>query len=159
MSALQNFWKARNDSEKRTLSIAAIALALCLAWLLIVQPLRSKFASMQADVLRLDQSLAEIERLMPLHKTLGSTPVSTATDTSLTALIDQKVRALNLQSGLKSIAPQENGQVSIELGGANFDVLMHMLEQLETERGVRVVEMSIETLGSSTVNAKLSLSQ
>jgi type II secretory pathway component PulM len=159
MSALKNFWKARNESEKRTLSIAAIALALCLAWLLIVQPLRIKFATMQADVLRLDQSLVEIERLTVQRKAPGTLPVATATDASLTALIDQKVRSLNLQAGLKSIAPQENGRVSIELGGANFDVLMHMLEQLETERGVRVVEMSIETLGSSTVNAKLSLSQ
>ncbi len=78
---------------------------------------------------------------------------------SLTAIVDQSIRGKNMQGGLKNITTVPPNKVRLELGGVNFDVLMTMLEQLEHESQVQVVELSIDTLGTSTVNAKVTLSR
>ncbi len=77
--------------------------------------------------------------------------------TSLTALVDQSIRSKNLQGGLKNISTVPPNKVRLELGGVNFDVLMTLLEQLEHENQVQVLELSIDTLATSTVNAKVTL--
>jgi general secretion pathway protein M len=160
MIALRQFWNARTSSEKKTLSWAALALVGLLLWQFAIQPVRQRMSAMQAEITRLDQALLEIAQLMQNRKpSMQTTAVNANAGTSLTAVVDQAVRAQNMQSGLKNITPEQSGKVTVELGGVNFDQLMQMLEQLETEHRVSVVEMSIDTLGTSTVNARFSVAR
>jgi type II secretory pathway component PulM len=160
MSALRQFWQARSASEQKTLRWAALVLLGLLLWQFAIQPVRRNMSSMRSEITRLDQALTDIARLTSTRKAIVASSISsTPGSASLTAVIDQAVRARNMQSGLKNITPEQNGKVAVELGGVNFDQLMQLLEQLETEQGARVVEMSVDTLGSSTVNAKFTVAK
>lgn len=181
---LANFWRLRSASEQRTLSLGGLILFAFIAYFGVYEPLRKTHARMVSQVHYQSDALKEIAALMEVRARRQGQPLqgqglsgqvmpgqgmpgqfnsnlaagSQATS-SLTALVDQSIRAKNLQSGLKNIATVPPNKVRIELGGVNFDVLMALLEQLERESQVQVVELSIDTLGTSTVNAKVTLSR
>ncbi len=184
---LANFWLLRSASEKRTLSVSAVLLVALVAFFGVYEPLRKTHARMVLQVQSQAIALREISALMaaraarqgqtmPGQTTPGPVtpgPVTPGQVTpgafgaeranpsasSLTAIVDQSIRGKNMQGGLKNITTLPPNQVRLELGGVNFDLLMTLLEQLEHESQVQVVELSIDTLGTSTVNAKVTLSR
>ena len=176
---LANFWLLRSASEKRTLSVSAVLLLVLVAFFGVYEPLRKTHARMVLQVQSQAVALKEISALlaaraarqgqkMPGQTTLGqATPgafgaqlaLANPSASSLTAVVDQSIRGKNMQGGLKNITTVPPNKVRLELGGVNFDVLMTLLEQLEHESQVQVLELSIDTLGTSTVNAKVTLSR
>ena len=164
---LRSFWLLRSASEKRTLSLAAVLLLALLAFFGVYEPLRKTHARMVLQAQSQTAALKVISALMAARTagsgltaqgTLAANPeAASQTGSSLTALVDQSIRSKNLQGGLKNITTVPPNKVRLELGGVNFDVLMTLLEQLEHESQVQVSELSIDTLGSSTVNAKVTL--
>ena len=184
---LANFWLLRSASEKRTLSVSAVLLVALVAFFGVYEPLRKTHARMVLQVQSQAIALREISALMaaraarqgqtmpgqttpgpvtPGQVTPGQvTPSAFGAEranpsaSSLTAIVDQSIRGKNMQGGLKNITTLPPNQVRLELGGVNFDLLMTLLEQLEHESQVQVVELSIDTLGTSTVNAKVTLSR
>ena len=176
---LANFWLLRSASEKRTLSVSGVLLLVLVAFFGVYEPLRKTHARMVLQVQSQAIALKEISALMaaraarqgqtmPGQTTPGqATPgafgaqlaLANPSASSLTAIVDQSIRGKNMQGGLKNITTVPPNQVRLELGGVNFDVLMTLLEQLEHESQVQVLELSIDTLGTSTVNAKVTLSR
>ena len=176
---LASFWLLRSASEKRTLSVAIALLLTLIAFFGLYEPIRKAHARMILQAQSQAIALKEISLLMAARAARqGQTvPGQTAAGqggpsafgaelalanrsaSSLTALVDQSIRGKNMQGGLKNITTVPPNKVRLELGGVNFDVLMTMLEQLEHESQVQVVELSIDTLGTSTVNAKVTLSR
>ena len=175
---LANFWLLRSVSEKRTLSVSAVLLLVLVAFFGVYEPLRKTHARMGLQVQSQTIALKEISALMAARaarqgQTMsGQTPGQTTpgafgaqpalanpSASSLTAIVDQSIRGKNMQGGLKNITTVPPNKVRLELGGVNFDVLMTLLEQLEHESQVQVLELSIDTLGTSTVNAKVTLSR
>ena len=184
---LANFWLLRSASEKRTLSVSAVLLVALVAFFGVYEPLRKTHARMVLQVQSQAIALREISALMaaraarqgqtmpgqttpglvtpgpvtPGQVTPGAFGAERANPSasSLTAIVDQSIRGKNMQGGLKNITTLPPNQVRLELGGVNFDLLMTLLEQLEHESQVQVVELSIDTLGTSTVNAKVTLSR
>ena len=165
----RSFWVLRSASEKRTLSLAAILLLAAVVFFGLYEPLRKTHARMVLQSQSQALALKEISALMALRTSrqvsMGQSAGGSSLDavnqsaSSLTAIVDQSIRGKNLQGGLKNISTVPPNKVRLELGGVNFDVLMTMLEQLERESQVQVLELSIDTLGTSTVNAKVTLSR
>ena len=176
---LANFWLLRSASEKRTLSVSGVLLLVLVAFFGVYEPLRKTHGRMVLQVQSQAVALKEISALMaaraarqgqtmPGQTTPGqATPgafgaqlaLANPSASSLTAVVDQSIRGKNMQGGLKNITTVPPNKVRLELGGVNFDVLMTLLEQLEHESQVQVLELSIDTLGTSTVNAKVTLSR
>ena len=171
---LANFWLLRSASEKRTLSVSGVLLLVLVAFFGVYEPLRKTHARMVLQVQSQAVALKEISALMaaraarqgqtmPGQTTPGAFGAQLAlanpSASSLTAVVDQSIRGKNMQGGLKNITTVPPNKVRLELGGVNFDVLMTLLEQLEHESQVQVLELSIDTLGTSTVNAKVTLSR
>ena len=165
----RSFWLLRNASEKRTLSLGSILLVAVVIFFGVYEPLRKAHAHMVMRAQSQAVALKEINTLLAVRSAqpgltgpsgMRSNPGSAnQSASSLTALVDQSIRGKNLQGGLKNISTVAPNKVRLELGGVNFDVLMTMLEQLERESQVQVLELSIDTLGTSTVNAKVTLSR
>ncbi len=167
------FWLMRSASERRTLGISAVLLVLLVAFFGVYEPLRKTHARMVLQAQSQAIALKEITALMAARAGRGQSGSGQAVQSSsggelalanqsassLTAIVDQNIRGKNLQGGLKNITTVPPNKVRLELGGVNFDVLMTMLEQLEHESHVQVLELSIDTLGTSTVNAKVTLSR
>ena len=164
-----NFWLLRNASEKRTLSVSAILLVALVGFFGVYEPLRKSHARMVLQVQSQTIALKEISALMAARAARQGQTATGAmaanldavnqSASSLTAIVDQSIRGKNMQGGLKNITTVPPNKVRLELGGVNFDVLMTLLEQLEHESQVQVIELSIDTLGTSTVNAKVTLSR
>lgn len=155
---LVQFWRARQASEQRTLKISAVLAAAMVSYFGIYEPLVKSFRTMQSQIERQERALVEVRALVAARQKV---PVSNFVrgEASLSALADQQVRINGMQSGLKNIANVAPNRVRMELGGVNFDVVIAMLEQMEREHHVQVVELAIDTLGTSTVNVKVTLSQ
>ena len=166
---LSNFWLLRSGSERRTLSLATVLLLAVVVFFGVYEPLRKAHARMVLQAQSQAAALKEISALMtartarqglgPTGALAANLEAASQSASSLTALVDQSIRGKNLQGGLKNITTVPPNKVRLELGGVNFDVLMTMLEQLEHESQVQVSELSIDTLGTSTVNAKVTLSR
>ena len=166
---LANFWLLRSASEKRTLSVSAILLVALVGFFGVYEPLRKSHARMVLQVQSQTIALKEISALMAARAArqgqtatgamAANLDVVNQSASSLTAIVDQSIRGKNMQGGLKNITTVPPNKVRLELGGVNFDVLMTLLEQLEHESQVQVLELSIDTLGTSTVNAKVTLSR
>jgi|GEM_PF-3056794 len=171
---LANFWLLRSASEKRTLGVSFVLLILFVGFFGVYEPLRKAHARMVLQVQTQAIALKEISALITARAARpGQTAFSQTSQgafgadlalasqsaSSLTAIVDQSIRGKNLQGGLKNITTVPPNKVRLELGGVNFDVLMTMLEQLEHDNQVQVLELSIDTLGTSTVNAKVTLSR
>ncbi|NJR44120.1 type II secretion system protein M [bacterium] len=50
-------------------------------------------------------------------------------------------------------------QVRVELGGVNFDALISAIEKLAKTQQVSVLELSIDAIAPSTVNARITFSR
>ncbi len=167
------FWLLRSASERRTLGVSAVLLILLVAFFGLYEPLRKTHARMVLQAQSQTRALKEITALMAARTGRGQSGTAQVVQgafgadlasanqsaSSLTAIVDQSIRGKNLQGGLKNITTVPPNKVRLELGGVNFDVLMTLLEQLEHESQVQVLELSIDTLGTSTVNAKVTLSR
>lgn len=168
-----SFWRLRSASERRTLGISAVLLIVLVVFFGVYEPLRKAHARMVLQAQSQTMALKEIAAFMAARAARGQSGASPAVQgafgadlalanqsaSSLTAIVDQSIRSKNLQGGLKNITTVPPNKVRLELGGVNFDVLMTLLEQLEHENQVQVLELSIDTLGTSTVNAKVTLSR
>ena len=156
---LRQFWNASQPSEQRTLKYCAGLAALMLGYFGIYEPLAKSFRSMQGQIERQERALVEVRGLIAARQKPTAAANVVLGEASLSALVDQQVRINGMQSGLKNIANVAPTRVRIELGGVNFDVVIAMFEQMEREHHVQVAEMAIETLGTSTVNVRATLSQ
>lgn len=159
IARFQQFWRARQASEQKTLKFAGILAAAMFAYFGVYEPSVKSFRSMRTQIERQEQALLELRARMALRRAQAPTFQPVRSEASLSALADQQVRVNGMQSGLKNIASVGPNRVRMELGGVNFDVVVAMLEQMEREHQVQVVELAVDTLGTSTVNVKVTLSQ
>jgi type II secretory pathway component PulM len=159
LTRVQRFWAGRTASEKRTLTLGALLLAPTLGYFALYAPFTQAIQRQRTLVASQDQALVKIRALMQTRTIApASAPVS-LDNASVAALVEQAVAAKNMRNGLKNITPIAANSVRFELGGVNFDQLMAMLETLEREHNLQVLELGIDTLGTSTVNAKIMLQQ
>ena len=159
ISRFNQFWRARQPSEQRTLKLAAVLVTAMVAYFGVYEPLVKSFRSTRAQIERQERALVEVRALLAARQKAVPVANFVRSETSLSALVDQQVRINGMQSGLKNISNVAPNRVRMELGGVNFDVVIAMLEQMEREHHVQVVELAIDTLGTSTVNVKATLTQ
>lgn len=157
---MRSWWASLQASERRTLSLAAIALALVLSYLLLVKPLVQARAALRTQVSEQAIALVQVRTQMLARKTTrAAAPVLSSSAPSLLALADQALRAAKLEVGLKSINASGEGRVRMVLEGVNFDLLIATLEQLENTHQVQVVELSADAIAPNMVNVRLSISR
>jgi general secretion pathway protein M len=77
---------------------------------------------------------------------------------SLISLVDEKIRATGMKSGLDRMEPEGQDQVRLSLKNSQFDLIIDLLGQLQQQYGINVESASI-TPGDQpgTSNAKLNL--
>jgi type II secretory pathway component PulM len=154
----QNFWRSRNDSERRTLSIAGLVLLVTVLYFGALQPLQNYVKRLKADVERNGAQLERIEAQMKIRQ--AAPPIASGSSFgSLQAAVDQALRAQNLQNGLKGLNTVDGSKVSVEVHGIQFDALAAALEALEREQKAQVLELSLEAKGGGFINARMVLTQ
>jgi general secretion pathway protein M len=140
MAPVAAWWRARSNSERRTLALTTLLALPLLYWALVWDPLadarnalRSRLAEQQGTLLWLEQ----IEALAG-----ASTPAETSTGlppgTSLLRLVDETLRARGLAAGIERIEPgDDDREVRIWLREVPFDTLVGWLGTVSREHGLR----------------------
>lgn len=154
------FWRARGESERRTLVIAALVAVLMLAFQFIYKPFTNSVKSLSAQTGLQAQQLASLRvqiaaRKQSLAALPGADVPSLSDGMSLPAVLEGALTEAGFKGALKKIEPLSDASVRVELGGVNFDALITALELLAKDKRVSVKELSLDAIAPSTVSARI----
>jgi len=158
------FWRARNESERRTLVIAALILLLMLAFQFVYKPITTSVKVLRSQTQQQAQQIASLRVQIAARKqSLAMQPsvnVPSVSDSmSLPAVLEGALTEAGFKSALKKIEPLSDASVRVELGGVNFDALVTTLELLAKNKRVTVKELSLDAIAPSTVSARITFSR
>lgn len=144
---MRQWWLRLAPSERRTLLIGGVSLAVILFHFMFWQPLREDTAQLARDVedrqALLDWSDDAVQRIRALG---GVEPRIDGEDPeqALFALADSHAREAGLADVLQRVEPSGEGGARIVFEQIGFDELMHWIGALQTRYGIRVGLLSLQ---------------
>lgn len=143
---MKEYWMNLSASERRTLTIAGVVLAMILVYALVWQPVmssaqewRDKVKDKEAFVVWMNNAAQEAKQLRQSAKVRPG-----GSRQSLLAFVDQMARRSKLGPALKRVEPKGANEVRVRLEQASFDDVMGWLTQLQKNRSVGVESISID---------------
>lgn len=144
--------------ERRFLVGGAIALAVIVFFLAVIQPLM-QYRERLADEVASQRAL--VAWMQGAADVLGERrPAAANVDTSgsLLALTDSSARAAGLATAMRRIQQEGDAAVRVRLESASFDTLIRWLGELQNRYGVSVSEMTVDRAeGAGRVDASITL--
>jgi general secretion pathway protein M len=159
---MKEWYLSLSERDRKFLTIGGGLAVLLLGYFLLWDPLASSVAR-QSTLLKAKQDThqqmeqwAEEARKL---RTLNPGRVDTS-NRSLISLVDEKIRAMGMKSGLDRMEPEGQDQVRLWLKNTQFDLIINLLGQLQQQYGINVESASI-TLADQPgmANAKLNLTR
>ncbi|HEX9208021.1 MAG TPA: type II secretion system protein GspM [Steroidobacteraceae bacterium] len=152
-------WIANLSPRERSLVYAAGGLlGVALLYLVLVLPVQTTHARMEARVAKKQADLAWIQQRAP-QATAALGMAQAATGESLVALVDRTAREAGLGSSLRDQSPAGNAGVHLRFEATSFDALITWLANLQQQYGVSVDSATIGAAAPGLVNATISLTQ
>lgn len=160
---MKDFIANLSESERRTLIIASIVLALLAGYAFAWDPLmgsvdrmRSSVDQQRANVAWMNSAAQEAQSL--LRARTGAAQAVSRGGQSLLAVVDQTARREKLGPALKRIEPRGQDEVRVRLEDAVFDDMVAWLSALQTRYGVLIDSVAIDRQPSQgRVTANLTL--
>lgn len=160
---MKDFIANLSDSERRTLIIASIVLALLAGYAFAWSPLMGSVERMRASVEQQRTNVAWMnataqEAQSLLRARTGAAQAVSRAGQSLLAVVDQTARREKLGPALKRIEPRGQDEVRVRLEDAVFDDMVTWLSALQTRYGVLIDSVAIDRQPSQgRVTANLTL--
>ena len=156
---MKAWFDSLEQRERVTLVIGAIALALALLWILLIDPLYSSASQRHERLSALRSDLVHATRLNAEIAALGRVPGSGAAegrDQSLLIVAERSARAAGLQ--VDGARPTDDSTVRVRFESASFDALVRWMAALSSRYGVRVDIASIDRNDTpGTVDAQITI--
>ena len=144
---MNEFWENLSASERRTVVIGAVALALILIYMVVWKPLDSRVSQLDRTIDSQEQLLAWMQAAAVEAKKLQGSQSADARSTggqSLLALVDQTARQSKLGDALKRVEPRGQDSVRVRLEQASFDHMVTWLGELQSKYGIAVDSISVD---------------
>lgn len=158
---IRAWWSAREQRERRMLSVGALITGALLGWAFIWHPLALSRAELASSLEDQRRSLAEMRAAATEVAHLRSTGAQAKVERqgkSLFALADATARGAALAGALKRVEPLSENSVRVSFELASFDALMNWLEGMARDFGVQATDLSIDRAdGVGLVNARVTL--
>lgn len=146
---LTQWWEGRTRRERWMVACMVVAMALFMAWLLVVRPLWSWRANAAEDRLTASAELAEVRGALP-----GLTPVSSLSAAPVGG-IEPVARQTADAAGLKITTGMDaSGQLGFQASSASSAALLGWLSDLTQNRGVAIARLSVTENADATLNAE-----
>ena len=133
--------------DRRMLIIGSALLGVMLFYVLVWEPLedgvetlRKSNAEQQTRLQWMQQAVVEVKQL----RGSSGRPAQLARGESLLAAIDRAASSNQLADALKRVQPDGSERARVWLEGASFDRLVHWVDSLQRQQGVRVVSRVFE---------------
>jgi general secretion pathway protein M len=146
--------------ERMLVSAGSALLVLLLLYLMIWEPVASRYTGLRADVEAQQQNLAWMQQAAAQINALKRSAAGGAQGLggrSLLAVVDQSARSGGLAGAIKRIEPDGSKGVKVWLEGAVFDAMIIWLGQLNKAYRIEPSMITLEPVGDGRVNARLTL--
>ncbi|MGB5338968.1 MAG: type II secretion system protein M [Gammaproteobacteria bacterium] len=158
---LQQWFEGLQQRERLMVILGAAAFLLLMLYLMIWEPMFSRYHNLKSAVAEQQESLAWMQQSAGQIKALqGSSSRGNAQGLggrSLLSVVDQSARSGGLGGSIKRIEPDSNKGVKIWFEGASFDQMIIWLGNLTRQYQVETNMVTIEPQGGGRVNARISL--
>jgi general secretion pathway protein M len=150
------YWIARNEQERRTLSIGAGVLLLALAYLVLIAPAAEGRAELRRQLPQLRQQAAQLRALADEARTLAATPVP-----QVAPMAREPLLASLSARGITPASLSLTGEYAkLQLNNVSFANLMAWLDAERRESRVMVQDAGFTALPTAgQVDANLTLRQ
>ena len=156
LSRWLSHWHELESRERAALSIAAVAVALAVVFLAVIDPVIATRSALRDEVRALSDDL---EWMRGAATRLGPAATRSATgEGTLLYAVDASAQQVGLRGAVRRLQPEGADGVRITLDDAAFDAVVLMLGELR-DRGVRVERLSLrrEPGDEGLVDGSLSL--
>jgi general secretion pathway protein M len=154
-------WFFGLEPRERVLVVAgAVVLGLLLLYLLILEPVSSRYSALREGVVQQKKTLVWMQQAAQQVQALKRSAPGAARGLggrSLLAVVDQSARSANLGDSLKRIEPDGAKGVKVWLEGVAFDPMILWLGNLTRTYQIEASLITIEPQGSGRVHARLTL--
>lgn len=133
----------RPRREQALLAGGAVAIAVMLVWLVVVQPINGLRDNARQTLARTQLTYAEVDQLAArLEASRGNaTQERSARGGSMTELIDSSLRAQGLS--IRGIQPGQQGEMFVRLEASPTQAVWRWLYEMEAVAGVTINELTI----------------
>ncbi|MEO6564645.1 MAG: type II secretion system protein GspM [Casimicrobiaceae bacterium] len=151
---LARWWDGASAREHTLVIVAALAVALAVAWIGMVQPMLVDIARLQRDNPRSYAILAAAQaQAADMAALAGATRPAPGTDAK--ALLERVIAERGLRAALTSLDQQE-GRARVLFNNVRFEALASMLDAVSRSDGLRLVDATLTTrVEPGTVRAEL----
>jgi general secretion pathway protein M len=155
---MKQWFTGLTEREQLSLLIMGLAVALYLAFVIVIAPLSQARDRMVVQNRGVAESLQRVEVLVSQILHLRETGNGSSTNRNLASLVNRSTSSYQLQ--VNRLQPNSRGELQVRLENAVFDDLIAWLYQVEYKEGLRVLETSITQAGTvGRVNATVRLAQ
>ena len=155
---MKQWFAGLTQREQLSLLILGGALALYLAFVLLLAPLADARDRMAQQNRGVSESLQRVDLLVSQILHLRESGGDSSARRNLTSLINRSTSSFGLQ--VNRLQPNSRGEIQVRLENAVFDELIAWLHQMEYSEGLLVREASITQAGSlGRVNMTVRLAQ
>jgi general secretion pathway protein M len=155
---MKQWFTGLTQREQLSLLIMGLAVALYLAFVIVIAPLSQARDRMVVQNRGVAESLQRVEVLVSQILHLRETGNGSSTNRNLASLVNRSTSSYQLQ--VNRLQPNSRGELQVRLENAVFDDLITWLYQVEYKEGLRVLETSITQAGTvGRVNATVRLAQ
>jgi general secretion pathway protein M len=155
---MKQWFTGLTQREQLSLLIMGLAVALYLAFVIVIAPLSQARDRMVVQNRGVAESLQRVEVLVSQILHLRETGNGSSTNRNLACLVNRATSSYQLQ--VNRLQPNSRGELQVRLENAVFDDLIAWLYQVEYKEGLRVLETSITQAGTvGRVNATVRLAQ
>lgn len=146
MTSFEAFWSARNDREKRILTVGGL-IAVVLLIVGVALPLNRSVAAAHQRIAAKRSDLEWMRSVGPELATAGPQMQTPTSNESLLVTVDRVAREAGLAGSLTSSEPAGDRGLSVRLEKAPFDAVIGWLARLSDRNGIRVESASIDAAG------------
>ena len=142
-----------SSSERRTLTIAAVALSVLVLYLAVWEPVFQSTEKLQQQVVAEKETLAWMVGAAQEVKSLrgGKQTVTSRGGRSLLSIVDQTARRSRLGPSLKRVEPKGKDEVRVRLEQASFNEVARWLSQLQNKHGISISTITIDRQDASGI--------
>lgn len=137
-----SWWGNLEYREQLLLAIASLLLVVSVGYFLIWQPIQSEKVLLSQDIESTESLLTRLNAIAPGQASKQTTQIK-GQNLSLLAVVDKTVKAAGMGDSVKRIQPEGDAAAKIWLEQADFNKLLRWINQLNTQYGVDVSEITI----------------
>lgn len=146
---LTQWWEGRTRRERWMVACMIVAMALFMAWLLIVRPLWSWRAAAAEDRLTASAELVEVRGALRGLASAPSPGAAPAGGIEPVARQTAEAAGLEVTTGMDA-----SGQLGFQASSASSAALFGWLSDLTRNRGVAIARLSVTENADATLNAE-----